>query len=100
MPASGHAFHVAEHCWVRVRFFLLLVQALVGDDDVLDEVFGGYLVAWERARVGYVDVDSVLFSLQDVGLRTVLLINGSGQQQRAELSCRGVVDRVGPVHVG
>lgn len=81
----------------RLRDFLPLIKVPVGQDDELDDIFAGYLNAYEHAWVGYDDVDGVLTSLQALGLRTAVLTNGSERQQRAKLSRLGLLDRVGPV---
>lgn len=86
----------AEQRRRRLRDFLPLVGVRDQDDD-LDGVFAGYLDAYERAWVGYDDVNSALASLRDLGLTTAVLTNGSEHQQRAKLSRLGLLNRVGPV---
>lgn len=81
----------------RLRDFLPSIEVAVGQDHELDDVFVGYLAAYEQAWVGYDDVDGVLKSLQALGLSTAVLTNGSERQQRAKLSRLGLLDRVGPV---
>lgn len=87
----------AEQRRRRLRDFLPLIRVRIGQDDDLDDVFAGYLDAYERAWAGYDDVDSALASLRDLGLTTAVLTNGSEHQQRAKLSRLGLLDRVGPV---
>lgn len=93
---DGHV-SFAEQRRRRLRDFLPLIRVRVGQDDDLDEVFAGYLDAYERAWVGYNDVDDALVLLRDLGLTTAVLTNGSELQQRAKLSRLGLLDRVGPV---
>lgn len=81
----------------RLRDFLPLIGAAVGDDGDLDAVFAGYLAAYERAWVGYDDVEAALTAVRDLGLLTAVLTNGAEEQQRAKLSRLGLLDRVGPV---
>ena len=81
----------------RLRDVLPLLGEAVGDDAALDAVFAGYLAAYERAWVGYDDVDAALAAVQDLGLVTAVLTNGMEDQQRAKLAHLGLLDRVGPV---
>ena len=87
----------AEQRRGRLRDLLPLLGEPVGSDDELDAVFAGYLAAYERAWVGYDDVDAALAAVAERGLRTAVLTNGQEAQQRAKLARLGLLERVGPV---
>jgi putative hydrolase of the HAD superfamily len=88
----------AEQRRRRLRDFLPLIGAPVGTDNDLDEVFvAGYLLAYERAWVGYDDVDSALDALHDHGVVTAMLTNGTQEQQEAKLAHLGLLGRKGQV---
>src|SRR5450631_3524091 len=88
----------AEQRRRRLRDFLPLIGVPVGTDDDLDQVFaGGYLLAYERAWVGYDDVDAALDAVHDFGVVTAMLTNGVQEQQEAKLAHLGLLGRIGPV---
>jgi putative hydrolase of the HAD superfamily len=88
----------AEQRRRRLRDFLPLIAVPVGTDDDLDEVFvAGYLLAYERAWVGYDDVNSALDAVHDYGVVTAMLTNGTQEQQEAKLAHLGLLGRIGPV---
>jgi putative hydrolase of the HAD superfamily len=88
----------AEQRRRRLRDFLPLIGVPVGTDDDLDQVFaGGYLLAYERAWVGYDDVDAALDAVHDFGVVTAMLTNGVQEQQEAKLAHLGLFGRLGPV---
>jgi len=87
----------AEQRRGRLRDLLPLLGEPVGDDEALDAVFAGYLAAYERAWVGYDDVDAALADVHGLGLATAVLTNGMEDQQRAKLAALGLLERVGPV---
>ncbi|GAB2492437.1 HAD family hydrolase [Luteococcus sediminum] len=74
----------------RLRDVLPLLREHVGDDDELDEVFTGYLRAYEAAWQPYPDVAECLATLQQQGRRLAVLSNGSDDQQRKKLALIGV----------
>lgn len=80
----------AEQRRRRLRDVLPLLGDPVGDDDALDEVFTGYLQAYEAAWQPYPDVAECLSTLQQRGLRLAVLSNGSDGQQRKKLARIGV----------
>jgi putative hydrolase of the HAD superfamily len=88
----------AEQRRRRLRDFLPLIGLPVGTDDDLDEVFvAGYLKAYERAWVGYDDVDAALDALHDFGVVIAMLTNGAQEQQEAKLARLGLLGRTGQV---
>jgi len=88
----------AEQRRRRLRDFLPLIGVPVGTDDDLDQVFaGGYLLAYERAWVGYDDVDAALDAVHDFGVVTAMRTNGVQEQQEAKLAHLGLLGRIGPV---
>lgn len=82
----------AEQRRRRLRDVLPLLGEPVGDDDQLDEVFTGYLRAYEAAWQPYPDVAMCLATLQQQGCRLAVLSNGSDEQQRKKLALIGVAD--------
>lgn len=81
----------------RLRDVLPLLGAPVGSDAELDAVFARYLVAYERAWVGYEDVDAAIDAVHALGLATAVLTNGGEGQQQAKLARLGLLERIGPV---
>ena len=82
----------------RLRDVLPLLRLPVGDDAELDDLFTtGFLTAYQQAWTGFDDVDAALQAVQEAGLRTAVLTNGTRQQQNAKIEAIGLSGRLGPV---
>ncbi|GAA2603667.1 HAD family hydrolase [Paractinoplanes durhamensis] len=80
----------------RLREFLPLIGIGYAEED-LDEIFGGYLAAYESAWRAFPDVDAALAAIAAAGLSVAVLTNGSVEQQHHKLARTGLTGRVGPV---
>jgi putative hydrolase of the HAD superfamily len=81
----------------RLRDFLPAI-GVPYDPERLDEIFGGYLRAYEAAYRAFPDVEEALTRLAETGLATAVLTNGSTAQQNGKLARIGLAGRVGPVY--
>lgn len=87
-----------EHRRRRLREFLPLLGAPVGDDAELDEQFSrDYLTRYRRHWRAFDDADAALAAISAAGLPVALLTNGVPEQQHAKLEVLGLAGRVGPV---
>lgn len=82
----------AEQRRRRLRDVLPLMGERVGSDAQLDEMFEGYLSAYESAWQPYPDVTACLEALTAGGRTLAVLSNGSDEQQRKKLQRIGVAD--------
>lgn len=64
----------------------------VGSDLELDEVFVGYLTAYESSWQAYPDVHGCLAALEALGMPLAVLSNGDDAQQRKKLELIGVAE--------
>lgn len=87
----------AEQRRRRLRDFLPLIGIDPGDDKDLDAIFAGYLASYEASWTKFTDVDAALNALDDAGLKTAVLTNGTVEQQTAKLKAVGLRGRTGPV---
>ena len=69
----------------------------MGADADLDEVFRGYPTLDEAAWRCFPDVESALATLARRRVPTVVLTNGTEEQQRAKVVATGLAGRVGPL---
>lgn len=81
----------------RLREFLPLIRYAPGTDGELDELFSGYLNCYRSSWVPFDDVDAALTAINEAGLRTAILTNGSTDQQNAKVEAIGLRGRVGPI---
>ena len=81
----------------RLRDFLPAVGVSYVDEE-LDDVFAGYLRAYELAWRRYDDVEEALTLIAGAGLAVAVLTNGTSEQQNDKLSRVGLAGRVGPVY--
>nr|WP_296066931.1 HAD family hydrolase [uncultured Actinoplanes sp.] len=79
----------------RLRDFLPAIQVPYAVDE-LDEIFGGYLRAYESSYRAFPDVPGALAAIADAGLRLAVLTNGNDKQQNRKLAAVGL-DGIGPV---
>jgi putative hydrolase of the HAD superfamily len=87
----------AEQRRRRLRAFLPAVGISYVEDE-LDDVFAGYLRAYERAWRRYDDVEEALALVAAAGLAVAVLTNGTSEQQNDKLARVGLAGRVGPVY--
>lgn len=87
----------AEQRRRRLRDFLPEMGIPFAEAD-LDEIFSGYLNAYEAAWAVFPDVAATLAALADDGLITAILTNGTVEQQHQKLERTGLAGRVGPVY--
>jgi putative hydrolase of the HAD superfamily len=80
----------------RLRDFLPAIQVPYAESD-LDEIFGGYLRAYEDSYRSFPDVPAMLATIAAAGLTTAVLTNGSRQQQNRKLERVGLTG-IGPVY--
>jgi putative hydrolase of the HAD superfamily len=80
----------------RLRDFLPAIQVPYAESD-LDEIFGGYLRAYEDSYRSFPDVPAMLATIAAAGLTTAVLTNGSRQQQNRKLEKVGLTG-IGPVY--
>ena len=80
----------------RLRDFLPAVRVTYADQD-LDEIFGGYLAAYQSSYRAFPDVAGALAALAAAGVATAVLTNGATEQQNDKLARVGLADRTGPV---
>jgi putative hydrolase of the HAD superfamily len=80
----------------RLRDFLPLIRIPYAEDR-LDEIFDGYLAAYESSWRAFPDVDAALAAIAAAGLAVAVLTNGATEQQHSKLSRTGLTGRVGPV---
>lgn len=80
----------------RLREFLATVQAPYAESE-LDDIFAGYLRAYEAAWRPFPDADGALTAIARAGLAVAVLTNGSADQQNAKLHRTGLANRIGPV---
>ena len=80
----------------RLREFLPAVGIGYAEQR-LDEIFEGYLRAYEAAWRAFPDVDGALTALTAAGLTLAVLTNGTVEQQSAKLARCGLAGRVGPL---
>lgn len=80
----------AEQRRRRLRDILPILGRPIGSDEDLDQLFTGYLRAYEAAWQPYPDVHECLKTLQATGHRLAILSNGADEQQRKKLSAIGV----------
>ncbi len=80
----------------RLRDFLPEVRVAHAENE-LDEIFAGFLHAYESAWRPFPDVSGALAALTAAGLRTAVLTNGTAEQQNHKLRRTGLAGRVGPV---
>lgn len=81
----------------RLRDFLPAIQVPYAESE-LDDIFGGYLRAYEDSYHAFPDVPGMLSMIAAAGLETAVLTNGSRQQQNRKLARVGLTGRVGPVY--
>jgi putative hydrolase of the HAD superfamily len=81
----------------RLRDFLPAIQVPYAESE-LDEIFGGYLRAYEDSYRSFPDVPQMLSMIAAAGLATAVLTNGSKRQQNRKLERVGLAGRVGPVY--
>jgi putative hydrolase of the HAD superfamily len=86
----------AEQRRRRLRDFLPAVGVACREDE-LDQVFRGYLHAYEQAWRAFPDVETALTAIAGAGLVTAVLTNGTVEQQHDKLARVGLAGRVGPV---
>ncbi|MBL7254156.1 HAD family hydrolase [Paractinoplanes lichenicola] len=86
----------AEQRRRRLRDFLPQIQVPY-EESALDDIFEGYLRAYEASWRRFPDVDDALVALAAAGLATAVLTNGTVAQQRAKLVKAGLEGRVGPL---
>jgi putative hydrolase of the HAD superfamily len=79
----------------RLRDFLPAIQVPYAESE-LDEIFGGYLRAYEDSYHSFPDVPAMLATIAAAGLTTAVLTNGSRQQQNRKLERVGLTG-IGPV---
>jgi putative hydrolase of the HAD superfamily len=87
----------AEQRRRRLRDFLPAFGISYVDDE-LDEIFDGYLHAYEDSWRIFDDVDDALARIAAAGLATAVLTNGTREQQNDKLARVGLAGRVGPVY--
>jgi putative hydrolase of the HAD superfamily len=87
----------AEQRRRRLRDFLPAV-GIPFDDADLDDIFAGYLRAYEAAWAVFPDVAGTLDAIAGDGLVTAVLTNGTVEQQHQKLDKVGLAGRVGPVY--
>jgi putative hydrolase of the HAD superfamily len=80
----------------RLRDFLPAIQVPYAESE-LDEIFGGYLRAYEDSYRSFPDVPAMLATIAAAGLTTAVLTNGSRQQQNRKLERVGLTG-IGPVY--
>jgi putative hydrolase of the HAD superfamily len=80
----------------RLRDFLPAIQVPYGVDQ-LDEIFGGYLRAYESSYRAFPDVPEALAAIAGAGLQIAVLTNGNAKQQRRKLAAIGLTG-IGPVY--
>jgi putative hydrolase of the HAD superfamily len=81
----------------RLRDFLPAVGLSYLDDE-LDEIFAGYLRAYEASWRIFDDVDDTLARIAGAGLAVAVLTNGTIEQQNDKIARVGLAGRVGPVY--
>lgn len=86
----------AEQRRRRLRDFLPQIRLPYAESQ-LDDIFAGYLRAYESSWRRFPDVDDALAALRAAGLITAVLTNGTIEQQRAKLVRSGLDGRVGPL---
>ena len=86
----------AEQRRRRLRDFLPAVGIGYAEER-LDEIFEGYLRAYEASWRAFPDVDEALAALTAAGLTLAVLTNGTVEQQHAKLARSGLAGRVGPM---
>jgi putative hydrolase of the HAD superfamily len=80
----------------RLRDFLPLIQMAYAEEE-LDEIFEGYLAAYESSWRAFPDVEDALRAIAGAGLEVAVLTNGSNEQQYSKLDRAGLSGRVGPM---
>ncbi|MEU4242323.1 HAD family hydrolase [Actinoplanes sp. NPDC026619] len=80
----------------RLRDFLPTIRIAYAEE-ALDEIFDGYLAAYESSWRAFPDVDDALAAIAAAGLEVAVLTNGSTEQQHSKLARTGLAGRVGPV---
>jgi len=86
----------AEQRRRRLRDFLPKIHIRYAEAD-LDEIFAGYLSAYEAAWRMFDDVPEALAAISGAGLATAVLTNGAVEQQNAKIERVGLAGRLGPV---
>ncbi|MFP5252762.1 MAG: HAD family hydrolase [Actinomycetes bacterium] len=77
----------------RLRDFLPLIDIPVSDDAELDHVFSGYLRHYEAAWTCFDDARETLEEISRLSIKTVVLTNGTDEQQHAKLKAVGLEGR-------
>lgn len=80
----------------RLRDFLPAVGVPYAESR-LDEIFEGYLRAYESSWRAFPDVAGALAAVAEAGLVTAVLTNGTREQQHDKLARTGLAGLVGPV---
>lgn len=80
----------------RLRDFLPAVRVPYAEAD-LDEIFDGYLSAYQSSYRAFPDVPGALTTLASAGVSVAVLTNGTAEQQNDKLARVGLAGRVGPV---
>jgi putative hydrolase of the HAD superfamily len=80
----------------RLRDFLPLIEIPYAEGE-LDEIFDGYLAAYESSWRAFPDVLPALAAIAAAGLSVAVLTNGATEQQHQKLARTGLTDQVGPV---
>jgi putative hydrolase of the HAD superfamily len=82
---------------LRLRDFLPLIDHPTGSDAELDEVYAGFLQAYEASWFGFDDVEAGVAALERHGVLVAVLTNGAEDQQNAKVKALGLAGRVGRV---